>query len=429
MPKNPVRNYAIDYVGKKDVSEADALSIAIAAVAAAADPAGDPLGEVTDGGDIIATPSVIPFGADELDYRVTADDQTGPAPAAPLTFVTYDSSGELVHPSIVFKPEGWNGYRYWLAATPYPGGDDTLENPSIWVSNDGETWDVPPGVTNPLVDYDGVSNNSDTHLAFGPDGELNLFYRVGAGRLYVITSLDGVLWTDPVEVFTDSGALSPSFMYDKGEWVCWYVDVSTTPNTLKRRTAAAVDGTWSSADTATLTSLPGGREAWHVFVTRLGAQFVALLNDTPIGTSGGLGNEYFMTSLDGLDWTIGAAVCLPQSGSWYDYPYRATMIPSLRDGVLGFDVWFSAYDTTGPVWQVGRTFLEPPPVVTISTDDPQPDGTADPGATGEVSDAGHVHPATDSGAHYLVIASAHSTPLVFDDIVQSSAGDDFVYTS
>jgi hypothetical protein len=42
----------------------------------------------------------------------------------------------------------------------------------------------------------------------------------------------------------------------------------------------------------------------------------------------------------------------------------------------------------------------------------------------------HVHPAaTASAAHYLVIASSHSTPLVFDDIVQNSAGDDFVYTT
>jgi hypothetical protein len=43
----------------------------------------------------------------------------------------------------------------------------------------------------------------------------------------------------------------------------------------------------------------------------------------------------------------------------------------------------------------------------------------------------HIHPAAASSgaAHYLVIASAHSTPLVFDDIVQSSAHDDFVYSS
>jgi hypothetical protein len=37
--------------------------------------------------------------------------------------------------------------------------------------------------------------------------------------------------------------------------------------------------------------------------------------------------------------------------------------------------------------------------------------------------------AGSSPAHYLVISSTHSTPLVFDDIVQTSGGDDFIYSS
>jgi hypothetical protein len=37
--------------------------------------------------------------------------------------------------------------------------------------------------------------------------------------------------------------------------------------------------------------------------------------------------------------------------------------------------------------------------------------------------------AASGGAHYLVIASSHSTPLVFGDIVQASGGADFVYTT
>ena len=34
-----------------------------------------------------------------------------------------------------------------------------------------------------------------------------------------------------------------------------------------------------------------------------------------------------------------------------------------------------------------------------------------------------------SGAHYLVIASSHSTPLVFGDLVQATGGSDLIYTS
>lgn len=33
------------------------------------------------------------------------------------------------------------------------------------------------------------------------------------------------------------------------------------------------------------------------------------------------------------------------------------------------------------------------------------------------------------GAHYLVVASSHSTPLIFGDLVQTSAGDDLIFTS
>lgn len=33
-----------------------------------------------------------------------------------------------------------------------------------------------------------------------------------------------------------------------------------------------------------------------------------------------------------------------------------------------------------------------------------------------------------SSAHYLLISDAHSSPLVFDDILQSDAGDDFLYS-
>lgn len=56
----------------------------------------------------------------------------------------------------------------------------------------------------------------------------------------------------------------------------------------------------------------------------------------------------------------------------------------------------------------------------------------DAAATGAAAVAArrdHVHGMPASGAHYLTISSSHSTPLVFDDIVQSSAGDDFIYSS
>ena len=42
---------------------------------------------------------------------------------------TYDRSDQTVHPDIVYMPDGWNGYKYWMAMTPYANSNDQLEKP------------------------------------------------------------------------------------------------------------------------------------------------------------------------------------------------------------------------------------------------------------------------------------------------------------
>lgn len=48
---------------------------------------------------------------------------------------------------------------------------------------------------------------------------------------------------------------------------------------------------------------------------------------------------------------------------------------------------------------------------------------------GRVTSASSVAITATGAAHYLVIASSHSTPLIFGDLVQTSAGDDLIYTT
>ena len=79
---------------------------------------------------------------------------------------TYDGSGQVVHPGIVYFPSGWNGWKYWLVVTPYPGSNAVYENPSILVSNDGASWEVPTGLTNPIAIHPGEPNLADGELFF-----------------------------------------------------------------------------------------------------------------------------------------------------------------------------------------------------------------------------------------------------------------------
>ncbi len=104
-----------------------------------------------------------------------------------LNTPTYDGSGQAVHPSLIdfyleFGIPNWGGFRYWMAMTPYPKGDDSYENPSLLVSQDGIVWIVPPGLESPIDIKPGTKNsnpanyNSDPELIFNCDENCLLFY-------------------------------------------------------------------------------------------------------------------------------------------------------------------------------------------------------------------------------------------------------------
>lgn len=75
---------------------------------------------------------------------------------SPLSLETIEGTGQAYHPSVLFFDEPWNGYRYWMAETPYPIGTppyrDRWECPSIHVSQDGIHWTIPQGLDNPIDD-------------------------------------------------------------------------------------------------------------------------------------------------------------------------------------------------------------------------------------------------------------------------------------
>ena len=38
---------------------------------------------------------------------------------------------QVTHPDVVVLEEPWNGYRYWMAYTPYPGADQRKGRPDL----------------------------------------------------------------------------------------------------------------------------------------------------------------------------------------------------------------------------------------------------------------------------------------------------------
>lgn len=266
----------------------------------------------------------------------------------PCTIPTYDGSGATIHPSVVDMGGPWNGYRWWMANTPYPGGNDDYENPCIYGSNDRRTWVVPAGLTNPLDPNPGNPwFHSDTELMWNPDtGKMIVFYRLASSAttpatiyLRAQSSPDGVTWTDHGTLFQfagDGARLSPAvWRIGSGDWRMW-----TWGGTVAGHHWSATDplGTWTDEGEITLNG--GAFTGWHGDVIWYGDKWIAAYSTT--STSGIIKTA---SSADGIAWTDGGTIMEPSTGTgWDDNIYRPTLLPSTLAGFV--DCWYSAFGSS-----------------------------------------------------------------------------------
>ncbi|RLC35813.1 hypothetical protein DRH29_05725, partial [candidate division Kazan bacterium] len=282
-----------------------------------------------------------------------------------LTTPTYDGSGQAVHPDVYYNPSKWpdpNGYRFWMAMTPYPNGDDTYENPSILVSDDGQTWEVPSGLTNPIEPAPSTGHNADPDILEGADGKLWVFFMWTDGttyKVYVKSSSDGINWSDKTEILTSTteSFISPAVVFEDGLYTMWYIDHLASPNVLKKRTASSPTGPWSSPTTCTVSGVPSGRDLWHLDVVRVQAEYHAFVVLTDSDTTGANTELHFATSRDGTNWTLNSTPLLAAgtSGSWDDnLIYRACGLLFNAGNESRYALWYSASNSSG-TWHIGYT--------------------------------------------------------------------------
>jgi len=255
-------------------------------------------------------PSIANFDVFDL-YPITARRKLSlPTP--------YSAVGpEVVHPSVVYIPEGWGGWKYWMAYTPYPVINSDYENPCLAVSNDGDSnWTTPAGLTNPLAGKPANGYNADTHLVMAPDySKLYMIYRerstgASAGnRVKLMESADGRKWTDPVTIITGTYAVqdyaSPSLWFDPtiSKWVMISHNLdggATYPMQLTQSLTADLYGGWAAPQTITITNPTAGRTFWHSAFNRLpDGRVIGLIQDIVNGGAGAAGQLFAAESLDG----------------------------------------------------------------------------------------------------------------------------------
>ena len=282
-------------------------------------------------------------GPNPLNPNRFRPDNTG---AHDLTIPTYDGSGEAVHPDVYDAGEGntWNGYRYWMAMTPYPGGDASYENPSILASDDGETWVVPTGLTNPIEPQPGSGINSDPDLTM-IDGTLYCVWRWAnpgtAAKFYCLSSTDGVTWGNKTEIVDDTtkgSDLSPSIVQVGSTFYMYTRRKGQNPSVFCR-TASAITGPWSEP----------------VAVAGSGASDTSAHVDALYVPEDGENGIIYLHLTPGLIATIDAAdpftAYLPDYESRTYGVYRSTIVRT----ATGFDVWSSYHDVGANDWIIART--------------------------------------------------------------------------
>ena len=269
-----------------------------------------------------------------------------------LALTTPDGSGATIHPSVVDMGTPWNGYRYWLADTPYAAADNQLENPALWASNNRTSWVVPAGVTNPLVAAPGqlVGFHSDTELAWDADaGRMVMFYRlalfsgaeVSSIELRALSSTNGSTWTNHGKVADlplTGGRLSPAVVrVGANQWRMWLWGGADNAAT---RTATSPLGPWSASTPLTLGG--GNLLGWHGDVIRVGSTYCMAYS------SNSLVDMLVATSADGIAWTAPAtpAVVTRSTTRWDRTIYRPTLVNGPEPGFIS--VWYSSVSVPSP---------------------------------------------------------------------------------
>lgn len=162
---------------------------------------------------------------------------------SPLSLETYDGGNEGLHPSCLYFKEGWNGYKFWFVFTPYKGMNDAIENPCMYVSQDGENF-APLEGANPLDDIilpKEQEYNSDPELVYNSDlHRIECWWRRvqrdkyptddGKNReiIYRRFTYDGRTWSEKEVMLNLKNpfdetrlCISPALIYEDGIYRMW----------------------------------------------------------------------------------------------------------------------------------------------------------------------------------------------------------------
>lgn len=236
---------------------------------------------------------------------------------SPLYTPTYDGSNEAVHPSVLYIDKSFCGYKYWMAITPYPSGNDDFENPQILVSNDGKNFCFFKTLNSYLAipkDVKIGGHYSDVNLCFA-NNELELYFRYnphlkGTRRpnnrlnyVYVMKTTDGLHWSDKKLVLSNDtfkekyNYVSPTITYEDGVYSIWFSNYSSNLYYTKTKDWIKFEPimTCEFVDKATNIKI------WHHDIIKTNLGYEAIIS--AYTDNSGIQSLYYSHSQNGINFT------------------------------------------------------------------------------------------------------------------------------
>lgn len=265
-----------------------------------------------------------------------------------LNIQTYKAGKDQVtHPSVVSFDLPWNGYRYWMAYTPYPFSNGEEENPCIAVSNDLFYWDTPSGMVNPVADNEetGCDELKDAHIVYRNDlDRIEIWYlgrlteKLGGDDssllLFRKYSYDGVNWSD-YEVMSRTEYLSPSIIWKDNKYYFWGIGYAGYNNAGKFAYLNSEDGkAWINQRDCSIDGKNDNLPVWHGSVSYSDGDYYFVY----VENSSNSQNIYCCTSKDGVCFENNNVVVHNNPHSNWGMLYRPFLLVENNDYELFYGV-------------------------------------------------------------------------------------------
>jgi hypothetical protein len=284
-----------------------------------------------------------------------------------LSLATFDGSGQAVHPDAAVTPVTWGSSETELFATPYPFGDASKENPSLYSRRSALEWLVPPGVMNPIA-RPSAGYLSDPDEVFNPEtNELWLYYRAvnTENEIFLIRGGAPTIWSEPTRVVhgINHTVVSPTVVRrGQGDWLMWSVNSGTSgcsgPSTSVELRLSNDGINWSDPTMTDLAEPEGF--AWHIDVQWIPSrgEFWAIYN-VKIPGSCTTSALHFAKSVDGLHWQVQPGPVLSRGviPAFEDIVYRASLLYDQRSDEI--TLWYSGarYEDGRYIWRIATESL------------------------------------------------------------------------